>query len=89
MFGENGASGSNPAWTTIQSISFGTYRRIAGKARVCAGLCAHAGPEKAPNPRFAAESGKTYPVAILVGPSWRQPKKGGVARKEAYTASRA
>jgi hypothetical protein len=55
--------------STIQSVSFGTYRRIAGKARVCAGLRAHVGPEKAPRPHFAVESGQGYPVAILVGPS--------------------
>ena len=57
--------------SAIQSVSFGTYERIAGKARVCAGLRAHVDPEKATKPRFAAEFGKSYPVAILVGPSWR------------------
>jgi hypothetical protein len=45
--------------------------RIAGKARVCAGLRAHVGPEKAPRLSFAVKSGQSYPVAILVGPSWR------------------
>ena len=47
----------------IQSVSFETYERIAGKARVCAGLRAHVDPEKATKPRFAAEFGKSYPVA--------------------------
>jgi hypothetical protein len=31
---------------------------------VFAGLRAHVEPEKAPKPRFAAEFGKSYPVAI-------------------------
>ncbi len=43
-----------------------------------AGLRAQVDPEKAPKLRFAAESGKSYPVAILVGPSWRLPEKGGL-----------
>jgi hypothetical protein len=59
-----GTGSSNPLPSTLQSVSFGTYRRIAGKARVFAGLRAHVEPEKAPKPRFAAEFGKSYPVAI-------------------------
>ena len=47
------------------------------------------GPEKAPNPRFAAESGKSYPVAILVRPSWRGPEKGGVSRRGLHNKPRA
>jgi hypothetical protein len=33
---ESGTGGSNPLRSTIQSATFGTYRKIAGKARVCA-----------------------------------------------------
>ena len=40
---ETATDSSNSLPSTIQSVSFGTYRRIAGKARVCAGLRAHVG----------------------------------------------
>jgi hypothetical protein len=48
MFGENGASGSNPARTTIQSTSFRTSRRIDRNSRVCARFAMKHGPGERP-----------------------------------------
>ena len=58
---------------------------------MCAGLCARVDPEKAPKPRFAAESRKSYPLAILAGPFWCLPSPaasviGGYARDAAALA---
>src|SRR5580704_8078712 len=50
-----GLEGSNPPFSTIQSVSFGTYRRIAGKARVCARSAMNVWTRRA------------YPVAVIGG----------------------
>jgi hypothetical protein len=49
--------------------------------RVSAGLRAQVDPEKAPKLRFAAESGKSYPVAILVVHPGACRKKAGLPER--------
>jgi hypothetical protein len=43
-----GVAGSNPACSTIQSVSFRTFRRIARNPRVCARFAIMRGPGERP-----------------------------------------
>jgi hypothetical protein len=60
--------GSNPLCSTIQSVSFRTYRRIARNPRVCARFAIMHGPGERPRQLESVESSKTYPGAIWLGP---------------------
>src|ERR1035437_1691966 len=65
---------SNPPCSTIQSLGFRPFRRIARKARVCARFAIAHGPGERLRRRDSPESGKSYPGAILLGPSVRQAR---------------
>jgi hypothetical protein len=63
-----GSGGSNPPLSTIQSLSFRTSRRIDRNPRVCARFAIMHGPRERPRRPESAESSKTYPGAIWLGP---------------------
>ena len=65
---DRGAASSNPFCSTIQSFSFRTSRRIARNPRVCARFAIMHGPRERPRRPESAESSKTYPGAIWLGP---------------------
>jgi hypothetical protein len=69
MFGENGASGSNPAWTTLQSLRFDTFGESFKKTRIDAGFEIRVDPENGLIVRFSSEIPKTYPATIFVVPT--------------------
>jgi hypothetical protein len=63
-----GAEGSNPLCSTPQSPRFRTSRRIAQNLRVCALFAHMCGPGESLCRPELAESGESYPGAILLGP---------------------
>jgi hypothetical protein len=63
-----GAEGSNPLCSTFQSLGFRTSRRIDRKARVRARFAIARGPRERLGRHKSAESSKTYPGPILLGP---------------------
>ena len=65
-----GVEGSNPFCSTFQSPDFRRCWRIARKARVCARFSIAREPGERLGRRKSAESAKTYPGAILLGP-WK------------------
>ena len=68
VFGGVGAGGSNPFCSTIQSVSFGTYRRIARNPRACARFAIALGPRERLGRADWGKYGKSYPGSILMGP---------------------
>ena len=63
-----GLDGSNPPLSTIESVGFRTYGRIARNPRVCARFAIMHGPGERPRQPESVESSKTYPGAIWLGP---------------------
>ena len=74
LSGPEGSRGFESALSTIQSLGFRPFRRIARKARVCARFAIAHGPGERLRRRDSPESGKSYPGAILLGPSVRQAR---------------
>src|SRR5208282_6688937 len=63
-----GVEGSNPFCSTFQSPDFWRCQRIAQNRRVCARFSIARGPGERLGRRKSAESAKSYPGAILLGP---------------------
>ncbi len=64
----SGTEGSNPSRSTIQSLGFRTFRRIARNPRVRARFAIMDGPRERLGRQWP-EIGQTYPGTILLGPS--------------------